>query len=1032
MGAIVLSFALIHASPAKEFFRRLLVRSVLSAFGGELTLGRLDYRLWRGEIRFEQLHWVPKAELAPLALDSSEVEIRLAPVGGVSIFLAFPELTVFQSESPEKTAAQASWRPTPYAWLNQARVTEGTLRVLGTSGEPWLQINSIELSIESGDGRHESRLHSSEIELRNGGRHITVGPLQAELQIDARGLVLKELEVQKGSSSARAWGTVASFSPFFAMLDADLRLETGELSELDPRIEIEGDLTGAIHFETDEHGERVEAEVRSNSLRWKTLGPVALDARARLVNGALESSQIGLTGYGGSLQAQLQTEENRQSIQATMDSVQIPQLVRDLLARPLPLRTQVSGEVQLSLADWSFERAEGQGAVHFSPLDGVDGIPLEGNLRFSMQEELLRLTSAELALPHSNMVLAGQMKRGGELDTSYRVHLENLSDLRFLFRALGGPVLPEGLDGTVVAEGRALGSIPDISLTASLAGRNLQLAGECFELDGSFLLARNRLTVEKLSLRGRNGTLSAQGGVPLSADAGVWDLSGSLEGVDIAWPLKSREPLAEGKLHGQFAVSGPAGDPDLTGSIQLQPLHLPSYARGEAGLSFKKSGSMLWVDELSIRFDDDSFLEASGSYGIDSRRLSVNLRGNGFRLDRLPRARELLPDLETVVTSLAVELEGPIDAPVGKARLTLAETSFRGNPLPSVSLTARSDGSVVSLEARLPEDRLLASGRCGLESPYPVEAELALSELPFDTFFQAFPPLVDAQARLEARGQAQISFSVLHPGDFRYLVRVDEFVGSYLGIAGGAGSPFHVQGDRKSVQIRDLHIVGTDTDLSIEGRVPLGAEASFGLLTKGNVRLELLNTLYPAGHFEGDGRLDLRLEGSWSQPELEGEVGIEEGSVTLEQIRVDGVSGRLAAAQGILTLRDLQGSALAGEFQMDGELPLPAPSPERPAKLRFDIRRFDLGQLAPSTADPSARPSLLFSMSGNLSASGFELESVSGSGEISEIVAEDGTRYQKHEGCSMVPGRRSIPLVFPRACRSGNPSHRPGPGRFFG
>ncbi len=985
IGALLLAFILLHTSPAKGLFRRLLVRSVLSVFGGELTIGRLDYRLWRGQIWLEQLHWAPKAELAPLALDSSEVEVLFSPVGGVSIFLASPELTVFPSASTAETAEQAPWRPTVYAWLSQVRAVEGVLRVLGTSGEPWLEMSSVQLSLTSGKGRHESRIRSSEIELRPTEHRITVGTLETDLQIDGRGLVLKELEIQKGSSSARAWGTIVSFNPFFATLDANLQLDAGVMRELDPRIEVSGDLSGSIHLEANEQGERLEAEVQSSGLWWRTLGPFALDAQARLVNGVFESSRLAATGYGGSLQAQLDAEENRQSVQAKIDGIQIPPLVHDLLARPLPLNAQASGEIRLFLADWNFEQTVGEGAINLSPHEGVEGIPLEGNLLFSVRDELLQLTSEQIALPHSRIDLDAQMELGGKLDASFGGRLETLTDLRFLLRSLGGPVLPEGLDGTLTAEGHASGSIQDISLTTSLTGRNLQLGGDLFELDGELRMARNRLAVETLSLRGRNGTLLAQGGVPLSADAGLWDLSTSLEGVDISWPWQSPEPTIKGTLRGSFVVTGPVDDPDLSGSIHLRPLHLPSDARGEASLSLRKSGPLLLVDELSMQLDDGSFMEASGSYRIDSRQLSANLRGEGLRLSQHPRAREVLPDLETVVTSVAVELEGPIDAPVGEARLTLAETSLRGEPLPSVSLTARSDGSMVWLEARLPEDWLLASGQCRLESPYPVEARFHLSELPFDELFSAFPSLVEAQARLAARGQAQISFSAFHPGDILYVVRVDEIVGSYLGITGGTGAPFHLQGDRNSVQVKDLHIVGTDTDLSIEGQVPLGAEASLGLLTKGNVRLELLNTLYPTAQVEGQGRLDLRLEGTWSHPELEGELQIEDGSGTWEQIRVDGVTARLTAAQGMLILRDLQGSALRGEFQMDGELPWRAPSPERPAKLRLDIRRFDLGELLPSTGDPSANPSLLFSMSGIISASGFDFESVRGAGEIPEI-----------------------------------------------
>ena len=84
-------------------------------------------------------------------------------------------------------------------------------------------------------------------------------------------------------------------------------------------------------------------------------------------------------------------------------------------------------------------------------------------------------------------------------------------------------------------------------------------------------------------------------GIPLSADAGLWDLSGSLEGVDFSWPWSSPEPLAEGKLLGRFAVTGSAGDPDLTGSVHLRPLRLGSYERGEAGLSFGSPDPCSWL-----------------------------------------------------------------------------------------------------------------------------------------------------------------------------------------------------------------------------------------------------------------------------------------------------------------------------------------------------------------------------------------------------------------------------------------------------
>ena len=190
-GTFILTFILLHTAPAKELFRRLLTRSAPSVLGGELTLRRLDYRLWRGEIRFEQLHWIPQAKPHRFALDSTEVEVLFSPLPGVSIFLASPKLTVFQTEGPAQRVEQEPWMPTIYAWLDQVQVTEGDLHVSGASGDPWLRMSSIQLSVTSADGRYKSHIRSDEIELLSLGRQITVGTVEVDLQLDQHGLMLE-------------------------------------------------------------------------------------------------------------------------------------------------------------------------------------------------------------------------------------------------------------------------------------------------------------------------------------------------------------------------------------------------------------------------------------------------------------------------------------------------------------------------------------------------------------------------------------------------------------------------------------------------------------------------------------------------------------------------------------------------------------------------------------------------------------------------------------------------------------------------
>ncbi len=126
--AAFLAFGLVlHSPPAKSLFRRLAEHAIASRTSAQVSIGALDYRLWRGEISASDVSW--NATSGSGSVRAKEVLIEISLSGRPLIRLQEPEIEVILAEGAAGEprpilASRRSFRSKNRARLRVSRSSE--------------------------------------------------------------------------------------------------------------------------------------------------------------------------------------------------------------------------------------------------------------------------------------------------------------------------------------------------------------------------------------------------------------------------------------------------------------------------------------------------------------------------------------------------------------------------------------------------------------------------------------------------------------------------------------------------------------------------------------------------------------------------------------------------------------------------------------------------------------------------------------------------------------------------------------------
>lgn len=666
----------------------------------------------------------------------------------------------------------------------------------------------------------------------------------------------------------------------------------------------------------------------------------------------------------------------------------------------------VEGEGTLRLGD---SRWSGEGTLRSTKLSYGSIGPLALEIPWNLANDVLRAHEATFA------GYGGTGRFDGVVDfdadrQSFVLSVENL-DPRGFARALGSRVSgrvegeAEGLD---LATARAEGNL---NLSAA-GGAGLPITGRVrFRADAeSIAFEAPHLQARSFALS-TSGTLGRTLAARFSGEAGdLADVSELLRSVGLPPPPV---PLGGGLAY-EGTVSGPLASPAVAAALETDRLLVGS-------VPFSLAGTVSYRDSLATFENVVLHDETGGSVGIEGRvplaksAGDISLKAKADALDvswasslagvslrgsltasleiRGPLSRPTLrgtfeaPELRAG-DSVHGELHGELDLEglEGEASLAATNLSLGEASLPDAKLAITSNGSEARLRVSLADGRELASARLELQTPYPLEADVLLQNLPLREIRPAFPALTEAGAELEIEGHAHLEGSLSGPTRLHYRVDTARFLSVYRGIVLGTSSPFLVEGDERSVSVRDLTLVGEDTAIGVDGVLPLSRDGGVFLHARGATRLELLTAWLPDFEPRGRANVDVTLEGALPDPWLRGEVSLEEASGRVREVRFDGVAATATWSDDALRLENVTGNVLGGHFRLEGELP-PRLDSSAPMKLRFETENLEplrlAGELGPELADTE----LEVSAAGQVTGSGSDPSGWSGSGEVSHALA---------------------------------------------
>ena len=978
-GGLLILVLLLHTPPARNLLRGILARLGEKQVNGQIEIGRLNYKLWRGSAELRDVG----LRLPGLHLRADRVKVVFFSKHGLSIEVDRIQATL--SPKPASSPEKSSGPGPSYPWsflkkLGTVKVTDGLLE--WKQGLPERAVSgSVMLErLKDGKGYAERKwsLHSR-LSHQQAGR--TPVPLEIEgvLGLEGEGLRLDTLHLSSDENSLTASGILRQANPLKGDIRGEVRADPTLTETLGLNIPVQGTIAGAFRLEAADSALRGHVELASSSLMIAGTGPWTANVTARLQEKAVLVETLILRGYGGSVESQGRIDLTHGNMNGRIQAsgIDLNSLAAIWTKSVPPLAARAGADVELSLENWEPAQAKGKGKLTFEATR-ESGLPLSGNVDIELEKGRLHLLSGGLRIADGSVHLKAALDKKS-IDAQYRLNFpaSGLQNILSTFR----PGLPRlNWQGFLNASGSITGAYQDLSATASIKSEDLTVQSEKISIGADLEWGKAGLLIRSAQVSSGPGNLKIQGSLPLARPAGQWELSGTMESFGLSAFVKrlGLSALADGNLN----IQGPALSPSWTARLKVLLEDREKTSR-QATISLEAHGQKdaVSLDDLKAEIGGGS-LVASGSYRLDSKEMGGRASGFGIRIQEVLGLPERLRMLAGVL-SLDGDLSGKPGALQGRLSLELDELSINGSPLPRQSLNIRIEDGQALFTGLAPQPFL--TGSCRLRRPYVLEANIDLSPIPYNSLLAAFAVRSSLQVG-SASGRIQLHVNLDDLSGLRWQADIDEIKGVFEKQEWATGA-FTIEGDRSSLRLSGLRFQGTRASFSMVGSIPLGREETFDLKLDGSVGLETLTIFFPTLDIRGSAQLGLHIQGTRRRPILKGDLAITQGSGRFQGIPWENLDLLVQADKDQLRLAKLSLQVLGGHVKADGSLTL---SPEdRGGQVAFEWAQLDAGLLL-STGPDQRRPSIRLSGKGRLSITEFKISSLSGNGQITEMITNIG------------------------------------------
>jgi len=605
------------------------------------------------------------------------------------------------------------------------------------------------------------------------------------------------------------------------------------------------------------------------------------------------------------------------TVQLSLSGIQVAEGLRALVSPKSPLdRLQIASRADGNLnIRWTGSPNYADVAMNLTaqapPSAAPSQLPLTGTMQatYHGRSDRVDVTGLNLGARATRVSATGAIGAQSELRVS--LNTSDLSELTPVMQALGsaeGP-LPAILHGQASFNGVVKGTLSSPALTGRLQATNFDtvLPAGLLRFGSQLPSTPNHPSSVTHPLHW-DSLVADVGYSPTSATArnvilkrGRAQITGWETAVLIDGSLEPESPLevqialrntdladlqelagsnypVTGTFTGQIRMKGTKENLSASGHMQLiggaiynEPFHSLS-----AGVRFQGQEAEL---QNAVLEQDGGTVTGGVAYTFDTQAFSFHFTGSHFDLAHIARLQS-----KKFTMGGRAEFEatgsGTVSQPLLNARLSIAALTFSGESEGNLVVTAVSHGPTLHVEGHSNMQFAAASlnGDVQLRDDLPAEIHLDLTKLDFD-------PLLRVYLAGKVTGHSSVSGKfvlrgpLLHPHQITITGDVEEFFADVQNIKLHNQGPVRFSVSNHVASIQELHLIGTDTEITGSGTVELTGARRIDLHGNGHVNLAMLQTLNSSVTSSGQLTFTMNATGKLDAPSFSGNMQIANGAL---------------------------------------------------------------------------------------------------------------------------------------------------------
>jgi translocation and assembly module TamB len=532
------------------------------------------------------------------------------------------------------------------------------------------------------------------------------------------------------------------------------------------------------------------------------------------------------------------------------------------------------------------------------PIDGVIHATYTGN------GQQIALKDSYIRTPQTSITMNGTVSKQSSL--ALRLQADDLREIETVADTFRTPAPALGLAGTASFEGTVTGSTTAPHLAGQLTASNLQVSGTSWKsLRTSVELSPSLISLQHGELNAASRGRITFGG---SAELAKWSFTGNtplqlqlnVSQIDVAEFTKfSPQPVpVTGTVTANIAIHGSELNPVGNGTVSLANLVAYDQPITSAKVTFSGTGSDAQA-QLAVQLPSGN-IQGNVSVKPQQKTYTAQVTVTGVQLQKL-QALSVRNIDATGELSLKASGQGSFDNPQFYADLQIPQLVVQHQSITGLNLQLNVANHVgnADLSTSAVNTHIQAKAQVQLTGDYLADATIDTQAIPFAPLIAVYAP----EQAGSVTGQTELHATLHGPLKNKHLLEAHLTIptlkvayGSKIQLA--AANPIHMDYKNGVVELQRASIVGTDTNLQLQGSIPVDApNAQMSVMLLGSVDLQLAQLFDPDIQTSGQIKLNVNSSGLANSSNIGGEVQIVDASYSSADLPVG-----LQHANGVLTV----------------------------------------------------------------------------------------------------------------------------------